>query len=877
MKINSHKAPTALIQKYIGSAYDTVKYVADNLEDLLKLVDSVGLYLGAQPNPPTVGLNDQPLTEGNYYLNSTDGLLYFYSGSEWVPYSFEDIQKVLRFGDTYLPSEGYPTPSSSTAPEIWLCAETGTISGTSVEVTEGSYLLYSPENGGGYTLLNQKGDKGDKGDTGDKGDKGDKGDAGDKGDTGAIPLYSGMVNAIDNLDTLSFDDIFYVLNEGKFYRLSDSQDTSTTSEELAAGKWANWIDPKQEAALSFKNRDEVKTRTLSGVNDKLVVLKPNMVIHTTGYETPGDGGGASYFIVENVFPSFNPYIDIDIPGTNLYAIYLGSSISLAQAGAPSNDVLGLVNVLNSIQSSRINTFYVGTMYESQNLPFKEGVSFIGLDEFNSGFFVTDKDFNIGTMFDSSLSVDRAKTVFENIRFSRVSTGDPLTPEIGKLLELSKVSNVEFKNCLFEDKANGSVKISGCQDVSITNCRVVNTTTFDVSSPGSLGVPAFELVAPCAGVVIEDNFITSHYAGVLGRYASGEAPGFNSISIKRNIMTSIAYNGICFDDTLNVTGGGHIVQQLNVEFNTVVYSSSFAGSSLLGNQARGTGFYGTNLDGSTVSHNAFTSVGTATVSNTPAAVILKNYFRKLVIEDNNINGGVYGGILTSSSAPDSNCEVLHNKITHSGSYKGISVLSSENTSIHNNSIASGATAIDVRALEGNCNNVTITYNKTNQPINLLQVDTYSVKDNTIRGSVVDEPLVLNDCENGIIQGNIIYKNVDNTNGIIEFIGGSNALITDNLLMSSSGVDLPAQILSAGNVSNVIFKDNTSNCSKVVNGTGTGSVKLDVTHSDIPPNSIFRVGDIVRVETPVAAGHMGKVCVAGGTSTSAVFKKFGAVEA
>lgn len=86
------------VDKYIDTAYDTVKYVADNLDELRALVDlATGAsseaitaanainekYLGVQSSEPSTDLNGDPVTAGAIFYDSTAAQLKIYDGSVW--------------------------------------------------------------------------------------------------------------------------------------------------------------------------------------------------------------------------------------------------------------------------------------------------------------------------------------------------------------------------------------------------------------------------------------------------------------------------------------------------------------------------------------------------------------------------------------------------------------------------------------------------------------------------------------------------------------------------------------------------------------------------------------------------------------------------
>lgn len=84
--INTNLSTSGLVQKYIGSAYDIVKSVADNMASVIACANNVGGSSGAISSviPP-----ENP-TEGQGWFNENDGQLYTWyvspanGNSQWV-------------------------------------------------------------------------------------------------------------------------------------------------------------------------------------------------------------------------------------------------------------------------------------------------------------------------------------------------------------------------------------------------------------------------------------------------------------------------------------------------------------------------------------------------------------------------------------------------------------------------------------------------------------------------------------------------------------------------------------------------------------------------------------------------------------------------
>jgi hypothetical protein len=77
-------APAIIIDKYINSAYDTVKLVADNIYHIINSSSLVGSYIVAA-TPPTTRVDGSPLEEGDRWFNTTVDVSYVYSNNAWKP------------------------------------------------------------------------------------------------------------------------------------------------------------------------------------------------------------------------------------------------------------------------------------------------------------------------------------------------------------------------------------------------------------------------------------------------------------------------------------------------------------------------------------------------------------------------------------------------------------------------------------------------------------------------------------------------------------------------------------------------------------------------------------------------------------------------
>ena len=84
---NSNKSYTGLVEKFVGTAYDDVKAVGDNLDGLLQVSEFMDDYLGPHRNAPTAGRNDSPLALGMYYLDTGTSAMKFHTTQGWVTFA----------------------------------------------------------------------------------------------------------------------------------------------------------------------------------------------------------------------------------------------------------------------------------------------------------------------------------------------------------------------------------------------------------------------------------------------------------------------------------------------------------------------------------------------------------------------------------------------------------------------------------------------------------------------------------------------------------------------------------------------------------------------------------------------------------------------
>lgn len=88
--ISSNRIDSRMVQKYIGSAYDTVKYVADNMDALLNIstgIDDISIlcskWFGGLLVFPDTRPNGDPLTDGDMFLYLINGVTYVFNNDQW--------------------------------------------------------------------------------------------------------------------------------------------------------------------------------------------------------------------------------------------------------------------------------------------------------------------------------------------------------------------------------------------------------------------------------------------------------------------------------------------------------------------------------------------------------------------------------------------------------------------------------------------------------------------------------------------------------------------------------------------------------------------------------------------------------------------------
>jgi hypothetical protein len=83
--VNDERNTTALVEKYIGTAYDQMSALYAQLDELTTLYDELASWQGLSATPPTLRKDGvSALEEGDRYYNTTTNALYIYVSSAWV-------------------------------------------------------------------------------------------------------------------------------------------------------------------------------------------------------------------------------------------------------------------------------------------------------------------------------------------------------------------------------------------------------------------------------------------------------------------------------------------------------------------------------------------------------------------------------------------------------------------------------------------------------------------------------------------------------------------------------------------------------------------------------------------------------------------------
>ncbi|RKZ67287.1 MAG: hypothetical protein DRQ44_05825, partial [Gammaproteobacteria bacterium] len=110
MQTNSNISYTGLVEKYVGTAYDKMALISDNMDELLKLTDELeegnlddllesmpdvleaitkidefnDMYYGPLLEEPATKPSGAATLAGDIYLNTTENVLYVYYSDAWV-------------------------------------------------------------------------------------------------------------------------------------------------------------------------------------------------------------------------------------------------------------------------------------------------------------------------------------------------------------------------------------------------------------------------------------------------------------------------------------------------------------------------------------------------------------------------------------------------------------------------------------------------------------------------------------------------------------------------------------------------------------------------------------------------------------------------
>lgn len=168
--MNSNQSYTGLIEKYVGTAYDKVKSVSENLTDITTVadistdvtavagiasdvtqaVDDIAafnnLYYGPLASEPSTKPNGDPTEEGDMYYNSSTDQMYVYTDNTWIPMgSVKNTVEVIKVTASHISgSTATITLSNSYIPNS-----------NNLTVFVNSTYQYSIANGGGVGAYNE--------------------------------------------------------------------------------------------------------------------------------------------------------------------------------------------------------------------------------------------------------------------------------------------------------------------------------------------------------------------------------------------------------------------------------------------------------------------------------------------------------------------------------------------------------------------------------------------------------------------------------------------------------------------------------------------------------------------------------------------------
>lgn len=114
---NSGSNTTACINRHIGTAYDKVAIVADNIDEVKAIGSVLGSsfkYLGASDVPPSVRLDGSAIQNGDYYFDSVNDALVYYDldSNGWFVVDPEQVESHMEAAAV---SESNAAVSESTA------------------------------------------------------------------------------------------------------------------------------------------------------------------------------------------------------------------------------------------------------------------------------------------------------------------------------------------------------------------------------------------------------------------------------------------------------------------------------------------------------------------------------------------------------------------------------------------------------------------------------------------------------------------------------------------------------------------------------------------------------------------------------------------
>lgn len=890
MRKNSQVAYASLVQRYIGTAYDVVKAVSDRLPEVLNLEDALGNYLGVFDNHPTTGLNGNPLEKDQFYVNSTDGLIYFRSTAEWIGYDgtgitdaliqinngLEELANGFRNEGSYTPSSNPPSPSNPASPSIWIAESSGTITDLGLNVEAGSYLLFTPDatgnTPGSYSLMNQKGDTGAQGPQGEQGPQGPQGIAGLAGDS--ILIQKSTLNDMVQDSALAEGQFVYVADSNTLFVIRGSNGWGYNV-ALNNGTVANGISTDLQDLPIFANINSLKAQSGALAGDTKVF--PNMLVRTASATSTGDNGGALYMILSN-YVSFVEGLDHTITGTSYQAIYLGDTVRTSQLilssalGAGSDNADFLTDVLTS--RIKILEFDKNVLVDGFDIP--EGSVLRAVNR-NAGMY-TNNSTGISVIdLNKTQSTTRQvkNIVLDGLYIGSNNSTLPSDLDLGAVVKGYNVEGVTINNCRIEHKGGGAIRLDECVSVDVTD----NTFThvgFSLGDAGlTRGTPQLLMHGANSKIKVEGNSFKESYMHILGRPNSVNA-GANQVHINDNFFSSSTWNSILFEGNAGDAGTHAWINIENNIMGTVIGTLTTNGY-VLNADSRHSGIYMRKVNSLTIRRNDITlSSSSPYVAGGCAGISSIGHKGLTAIRDNVIRSGSEGGVYLSSDSTDL-LVVAHNMITATGAGFGLNVAHSVNGDLLDNTISSVERSMEIYPTVGNSSKLNIRGNTCNRNIHLTNVTYSTFSGNIVSGEDMRNALVMDNCTHMTVTHNNLSKNLNDSEGILEVLGGSYNVITSNVLLTSGTPESCMQVKAASNITNSIFRDNVSNVSQVSNGTGTGKLSITLDADTVPANSIFRKGDKLMHSAPDAGAYLGKICVTAGTSTTAVFKDFGLIEA